>query len=278
MKLLNIFLKPVMISAFISTLSCSPEISDKKINLSNASDSISFAVSMLISQDMPIAMKELGIDASTLDAFIQGLCDAFPVDDTPEAQAYAHGVVMAASAMEMLERADKAIYPGDTLNKVDRKMFLEGLKATAYGSGKTMTTEDAIDYYNQRIFRSVSEDFIRKNKERNGIKVLPGGVQYKIETLGTGAKAKYNDIVKCIYKGTYPNGAVFDTTRGEAVELSIKALVPGLSQALTHLPVGTICKIYIPWEQGYGAKGTANIAPYSALVYDMEIVDIITRQ
>lgn len=267
-----------MISAFISILSCGSGISDKKIKLNNASDSISFAVSMLISQDMPLAMNELGINASTLDAFVQGLCDAFPVDNTPEAQAYAHGVVMAASAMDMLERADKAIYPGDTLNKVNRRMFLEGLKASAYGSGKTMTTEEAVDYYNQRIFRSVSEDFIRKNKERNGIKIMPGGVQYKIEKLGTGAKAKYNDIVKCIYKGTYPNGAVFDTTRGEITELEIKTLIPGLSQALTHLPVGTICKIYIPWEQGYGAKGTASIAPYSALVYDMEIVDIITRQ
>ncbi len=267
-----------MISAFISIISCGSEISDKKIELNNANDSISFAVSMLISQDMPVAMSELGINASTLDAFVKGLCDAFPVDDTPEAQAYAHGVVMAASAMDMLERADKAIYPEDTLNKVNRRMFLEGLKATAYGSGKTMTTEEAIDYYNQRIFRSVSEEFIRKNKERNGIKILPGGVQYKIETLGTGSKAKYNDIVKCIYKGTYPNGAIFDTTRGEAVELEIKALIPGLSQALTHLPVGTTCKIYIPWEQGYGAKGAADIAPYSALVYDMEIVDIITRR
>lgn len=277
MKRTRIFLMPVMAAAFASLLSCGSGVSDKKVQLANAGDSISFAVSMLISKDMPLAMSELGIDASTLDAFVRGLCDAFPVDDTPEARAYAHGVVMAASAMDMLERADKAIYPGDTVNKVDRKMFLEGLKASAYGSGKTMTSEEAVDYYNRRVFRSVSEEFIRNNKGRKGVKVLPGGVQYKIETLGNGEKAKYTDVVKCIYKGTYPNGAVFDTSRGEAVELEVKTLVPGLSQALMHLPVGTVCKVYIPWEQGYGAKGTRSIAPYSALVYDLEIVGIVKK-
>ena len=277
MKRIRIFLVPVMAAAFVSLLSCGSGVTDKKVQLDNASDSISFAVSMLISQDMPVAMGELGIDASTLDAFVKGLCDAFPVDDTPEARAYAHGVVMAASAMDMLERADKAIYPGDTVNKVDRKMFLEGLKASAYGSGKTMTTDEAVDYYNRRVFRSVSEEFIRNNKGRKGVKVLPGGVQYKIETLGNGEKAKYTDVVKCIYKGTYPNGAVFDTSRGEVVELEVNALVPGLSQALMHLPAGTVCKVYIPWEQGYGAKGTRSVAPYSALVYDLEIVGVVKK-
>ncbi|MBO7302021.1 MAG: FKBP-type peptidyl-prolyl cis-trans isomerase [Bacteroidaceae bacterium] len=277
MKHLRIFLMPVMMSLFASLLSCGSGVSDKKVKLENANDSISFAVSMLISQDMPVAMAELGIDESTLDAFIKGLCDAFPVDETPEAQAYAHGVVMAASAMDMLDRANEAIYPNDTINKVNRKMFLEGLKASAYGSGRTMTTKNAIDYYNQRVFRSVSEEFIRKNKERKGVKLLPGGVQYKIETLGSGEKAKYTDVVKCIYKGTYPNGVVFDTSRGAVVELEINTLVPGLSQALTHLPVGTVCKVYIPWEQGYGAKGTNSIAPYSALVYDIEIIGIVNR-
>ena len=277
MKRIRIFLVPVMAAAFVSLLSCGSGVTDKKVQLDNASDSISFAVSMLISQDMPVAMGELGIDASTLDAFVKGLCDAFPVDDTPEARAYAHGVVMAASAMDMLERADKAIYPGDTVNKVDRKMFLEGLKASAYGSGKTMTTDEAVDYYNRRVFRSVSEEFIRNNKGRKGVKVLPGGVLYKIETLGNGEKAKYTDVVKCIYKGTYPNGAVFDTSRGEVVELEVNALVPGLSQALMHLPAGTVCKVYIPWEQGYGAKGTRSVAPYSALVYDLEIVGVVKK-
>lgn len=244
---------------------------EKKVELKNASDSISFAVSMLVSEKMPIAMGELGINDDTFDAFIRGIRDAFPVDDTPEAIAYAQGVLMAATAMDMLESADKAIYPGDTVNKVDRQKFLEGLIATAYGTGKTMTTREAKDYYNSRIFRTESDKFIKRNKERRGVITLPSGLQYKIEKMGTGAKASYYDTVECIYKGTFPNGAMFDSSRGRAVELQVSALVPGFAEALMTLPAGTVCKLYIPWELAYGQKGTHKIPPYSALVYDLEI-------
>ena len=101
--------------------------------------------------------------------------------------------------------------------------------------------------------------------------VLPSGLQYKIEQMGNGAVAGYHDIVSCVYKGTYPNGALFDTTRGEAVELEVAALVPGFAEALMTLPAGTVCKLYIPWELAYGEAGTNVVPPYSALVYDLEI-------
>lgn len=263
--------------AMVAFASCGRGVADRKIELRNSEDSISFAVSMLISEDMPVAMKELGIDDSTLPYFVKGLRDAFPADGTPEATAYAQGVLMAASAMDMLERADKAIYPNDSTKKVDRRMFLEGLLATAYGTGKTMTTKEAVDYYNRRIFRSVSEEFIARNRKRPGVVTLPSGLQYKIEAMGEGPVAKYNDTVSCIYKGSYPNGAVFDSSKGVAVELRVAALVDGLVEALTTLPAGTRCKLYVPWHLAYGAKGSGRVPPYSALVYDLEIVSVIGK-
>lgn len=263
--------------AVLFLASCGDGITDRKIELKNASDSISFAVSMLVAEDMPVAMRELGINEKTLPAFLCGMKDAFPVEESPEAMAYAQGVLMATSAMEMLERADKAIYPDDTINKVNRKMFLEGLIATAYGTGKTMTTKEAIDYYNRCVFRSASELFIKRNKERPGVTVLPSGLQYKIEKMGTGAVADYSATVACVYKGTYPNGAVFDSSRGEVVELQVSSLVQGFAEALTTLPVGTVCKLYIPWQLAYKEKGTRSIPPYSALVYDLEIKGIANK-
>lgn len=271
--------RSIKISVFflflISLLSsCNNSISDRKVELKNANDSISFAVSMLISEDMPIAMKELGINDETLPDFIRGIKDAFPVDDNPGAVAYSQGMLMAASAMDMLERANEAIYPNDTVNNVNRRMFLEGLVATAYGTGKTMTTDAAKEYYNSRVFRAVSDDFIERNKKRPGVTTLPSGLQYKIEKMGTGDVASNFDTVYCIYKGTYPNGAIFDSSRNEIAELKVRTLVKGLAEALTTLPVGTVCKLYIPWELAYGKNGTRNIPPYSALVYDLEIKGI----
>lgn len=246
-------------------------VPDKRVELKNEHDSISFAVSMLISESMPVTMEELGIDEETLPFFLRGLRDAFPADESPEAVAYAQGVLVAASAMEMLERADKAVYPDDAEKGVDRKMFLEGLIATAYGTGKTMTAKQAADYYNQRIFRSASEEFITKCKGRPGVVTLPSGLLYKIEQMGNGPVAGYYDKVQCVYKGTYPNGAVFDTSRGNVVELDVNSLVDGFAEALMTLPAGTICKLYIPWELAYGAEGSDRVPPYSALVYDLEI-------
>lgn len=250
-------------------------ISDNKVELKSMGDSLSFAVSMMIGEDIPLKMHDVGIDSANIDDFVRGLCDAFPADDTPESRAYANGVLVASSAMEMMQIADKAIYPDDTINKVDRKLFLEGLKAATYRSGKTMTLDDAKDYYNQHVFRAKSEEFIRKNIGRPGVNSLPSGVQYKIEVAGTGETAGYNDVVRCVYKGTYPNGAVFDSSRGFAVEKRVSEMAPGLAEAVMSLPSGTKCKVYIPWEQGYGAEGTRHVAPYSALVYDLEIVEIV---
>lgn len=271
-RFLRISIVPLLLLFLL--LSCNNGISDRKVELKNASDSISFAVSMLISEDVPAAMKELGINDETLSAFLRGIRDAFPVDESPEAIAYSQGLLVAASAIDMLERADQAIYPGDTINKVDRKKFLEGLIATAYGSGKTMTTQSAKDYYNRRVFREVSDEFIEKNKARHGVITLPSGLQYKIEKMGSGAVARAYDKVKCIYKGTYPNGVVFDSSRDKVVELQVRTLIDGLVEAFTTFPAGTVCKLYIPWELAYGEKGTRSIPPYSALVYDLEIIGI----
>lgn len=245
------------------------------VELENRDDSLSFAVGMLVSSEMPRAMAELGIDESTLDDFVRGLADAFPVDDSPEAVAYSQGVVMAAAAMEMLESADAAIYPGDTVNKVDRGLFLEGLKASAYGNCDVMSGEVAANYYHESIFRSASEEFIKNNKQRPGVVTLPSGVQYKVEVHGKGEIATYNDVVSCIYKGTYPNGSIFDSSRGYTADLPVKSVVPGLAEVLTRLPVGTSCMVYVPWEHAYGDKGYGNIPPYSALVFELEIVKIV---
>lgn len=272
MKKISLFLIAAAVAVWAFLPSGDNAVGDRRVELENASDSISFAVAMLVSQDMPYAMAEYGIDSTTIGAFVRGIQDAFPVDDSPEAKAYVHGLLVAASAMEMLPRADEAIYPGDTVNKVDRRMFLLGLAATAYGTGKTMTTKQAIEYYNHRVFRSVSEEFIRNNRERPGIVELPSGLQYKIEGMGTGKKATFNDTVECIYKVAYPNGVLVATSKGLPERLVVREQLPGLAEALMQLPAGTKCKLYLPWQLGYGAEAPERIAPYSALVYDLEIV------
>ena len=240
-------------------------------------DSLSFAVGMLVARDTPRAIKELGISDAEIGDFVKGLTDAFPVDGSPQAIAYARGVVIGATAMEMLEEAEYLISLSDTTKKVSKQMFLEGVKATVVGDGFMMTLDQAYNYYNGIVFRRPSEEFIAKNALRNGIETLPGGVQVKIERAGTGETASLRSTVGYIYKASYINGKLAESSRGEVVEAVVGSLSSGLAQVFTTLPVGTKCKAYIPWQLAYGARGSNNVPPYSALIYDIEIVEIVKK-
>ena len=244
------------------------------IYLANEQDSMACAVSMMIAGDMPLAMKEMGVTSETLDYFVKGLCDAFPADESPEALAYAHGVVVGASAMEMLDEANRAIYQSDTTQCVDARIFLEGLKAIANGK-PLMTPRQAADYYYGRVFRFPSEEFIARNAARSGVETLPGGVQVKVERSGTGEVPTFDSNVGYIYKASFINGNLAESSRGEVVEAVVGRLLPGLAEAFMTLSVGTKCKVYLPWQKAYGEMGSNRVPPYSALVYDIEIVKII---
>lgn len=246
----------------------------RDVELKDENDSLSYAVSMLLSEELPGILAKEGIDSTTIDAFIEGLRISFPLEDSPSERARISGVYLGAEAADMLSRADETIYPDDTEKQVDRAVFLEALVAAISGDAKAMDINAAKDYYNTRIFRSRSEQFMAGNRQRPGVVTLPSGLQYKIERKGEGATATASSTVACIYKGTFPNGATFASSRGEVADLVVDEAVPGLAEALTTLPVGTRCMVYIPWELAYGIKGKNNIPPYSVLVYDLEIVEI----
>lgn len=259
----------IYVGWFVTLQRCS---GSGEVTLESVDDSLSYAVSMLVAEDMPAMMAEKGIDSTTVDDFLRGVRAAFPMDDSPESQAYLNGVMAAVEATEMLDKANRAIYPDEKDKKVDRRLFLEGVIATAIGDNTVMDVASAVEYYNSHIFRARSEQFISENASRPGVVTLPSGVQYKVSVMGDGEKARYGEKVRCIYKGTYPNGAVFESSRGDVVELAVNEVVPGLAEVLMTLPAGTKCMVYVPWELAYGAEGAGRISPYSALVYDLEIV------
>ena len=238
-------------------------------------DSLSYAVSLIIARDMPRAIEELGITDDNLATFVKGLTDAFPADGSPSSVAYARGVVIGATAMEMLEDAERAIAQSDTTKKISKPVFFEGLKAIATGEKPMMNLQQAYDYYNGVVFRGPSEVFIARNRTRNGVETLPGGVQVKIERLGDGETAALGSTVGYVYKASYINGNTVESSRGEVVEAVVNTMPPGLADVMTTLPVGTKCKAYLPWQLAYGERGNYKVPPYSALVYDIEIVKIV---
>lgn len=122
------------------------------------------------------------------------------------------------------------------------------------------------------------EEFLASNKNKSGVVTLPSGLQYEIIKAGTGVKPKAEDQVKCNYEGTTIDGKVFDSSikRGEPATFPVGRVIPGWTEALQLMPVGSKWKLYIPAALGYGEKGAGqDIKPNSALIFEVELLEIV---
>ena len=122
------------------------------------------------------------------------------------------------------------------------------------------------------------EAFLAENKTKPGVITLPSGLQYQVLKEGTGAKPGPADKVKVHYEGSLIGGKIFDSSiqRGEPIELNVNGVIPGWTEALQLMPVGSKWKLFIPSELGYGDNGAgADIKPGSALIFDVELLDIV---
>ena len=113
--------------------------------------------------------------------------------------------------------------------------------------------------------------------KKEGIKTLANGVLYEVITEGKGATPTASDRVKVHYEGKLIDGTVFDSSyeRNEPAEFRCNQVIPGWTEALTHMPVGSKWIVYIPQEQAYGSSNTGNIKPFSALTFTIELQDIV---
>lgn len=125
--------------------------------------------------------------------------------------------------------------------------------------------------------KTKSAEFLEKNKTAEGVKVTASGLQYIVVSEGTGPMPTKTDTVKCHYKGTLTTGEQFDSSydRGQPAEFPVGGVIPGWTEALQMMKVGSKYKLFIPAELAYGASGRPGIPPNSALVFEVELLDIV---
>jgi FKBP-type peptidyl-prolyl cis-trans isomerase FklB len=125
--------------------------------------------------------------------------------------------------------------------------------------------------------KKAGEDFLKENAKKEGVVTLPSGVQYKVLKEGTGAMPKDTSRVKVHYEGRTLEGKVFDSSykRGEATDFRANQVIKGWTEALTHMPAGSIWEVYIPQELAYGERqqGT-DIKPFSMLIFKIELIEV----
>ncbi|MHA4807679.1 FKBP-type peptidyl-prolyl cis-trans isomerase [Flavitalea flava] len=126
--------------------------------------------------------------------------------------------------------------------------------------------------------KKIGEEFLAANKNKPGVITLASGLQYTVIKEGTGPKPALTDKVKCHYHGTLLDGKVFDSSvdRGQPIELTVNGVIPGWTEALQLMPVGSKWKLFIPSNLAYGDQQAGQmIAPGSTLIFDVELLDIV---
>lgn len=131
--------------------------------------------------------------------------------------------------------------------------------------------------------RADGETFLAENAKREGVVTLPSGLQYKVLRTGEGQQATDADRVVCHYRGSFVDGAEFDSSygRGRPATFEVARVIPGWREALKLMPVGSKWRLFIPAQLAYGERGArgrrrlpGRIGPNATLIYEMELLAV----
>ena len=129
----------------------------------------------------------------------------------------------------------------------------------------------------EKVLRAEGERFLKENATKEGVVVLPSGLQYTVLREGTGRKPKATDSVKCHYEGTLTDGTVFDSSyrRGEPATFPLNGVIAGWTEGVQLMAEGAKYRFFIPYNLAYGERGAGqSIPPFAALVFDVELISI----
>ena len=175
------------------------------------------------------------------------------------------------------------------MESINLDAFLAGVRDVVTAEPK-MTQEEmmsALTDFQQQMMdeanaaaeqaRSESEAFLAENGQRSGVTTTASGLQYEvIESGAAGPSPTTADSVLAHYQGTFIDGAVFDSSieRGEPARFGVGQVIAGWTEALQMMKVGDKWRLFIPSDLAYGEMGSGPIGPHSALIFDVELLEI----
>lgn len=187
----------------------------------------------------------------------------------------------------------RTIKASDSVSDLD--MFMKGIKDAVTGVKPTidelrlrqslmkfhqirMEREQAKERAKGTANREQGKAFLLKNSKEPGVSTTATGLQYLVMKEGTGRKPKATDRVRVHYRGTLLDGTEFDSSyaRGQPAEFPLSGVIPGWTEGLQLMTVGSKYKLFVPSELGYGPRGAGRtIGPDSTLVFEVELIDIL---
>ena len=170
---------------------------------------------------------------------------------------------------------------------VDYDLLLEGIKAQHKGQETLISLDDAGEAINAQLEKAFAEqseankkrgqDYLKANAEKEGVQVTASGLQYLEITAGDGPKPTATDEVTVHYRGTLIDGTEFDSSysRGSPATFPLNQVIPGWTEGVQLMSVGSKFQFVIPYELGYGERGAGgSIGPFETLVFEVELLEI----
>lgn len=277
------------LAALISSCNSSAPKADMKTDI----DSLSYSIGMSQTQGMKefLASSRVGLDTAYIDEFVKGLAEAAMSVDDKKKTAYFIGASFGMQiSQNMYKGLNMEIFGEDSTQTVSLQNILAGVASGITGKDAKMTMEDAQKYANTQMQaikskqlektygdnKKAGEKYMAGISKKEGIKKLANGVYYEVINEGKGAVPADTSRVKVNYEGKLIDGTVFDSSyeRKEPTTFRCNQVIPGWTEALTHMPVGSKWKVYIPQEQAYAEREAGKIKPFSALIFEIELLGI----
>ena len=286
-KLMFVAVMAIAAAAFTGCGNSTP-----KASLKSDVDTMSYAIGLAQTQGLKeYLVGSLGVDTAYMGEFIKGLNEGANAGDNKKQAAYYAGIQIGQQiSNQMKPGINRELFGDDSTKTISMKNFMAGFVSGTLGTEGLMTMDQAQETA-QRLMKTIKaaqlektygenktagEKFLAANAKKDGVKTLESGVQYKVIKEGTGAIPADTSMVKVHYEGKTIDGNVFDSSynRGNPIELRANQVIKGWTDALVHMPAGSVWEVYIPQELAYGEREQAQIKPFSALIFKIELIEV----
>ena len=266
--------------------------STPKADLKTDVDSMSYAMGYSQTQGLKEFMTgRMNVDTTYMDEFVKGVNDGANAGDDKKKSAYYAGIQIGQQISNMMIKGiNHEVFGSDSTKTISMKNFMAGFIAGTTGKKGIMTMAQAQQLAQAKMTaikaknmekqygtnKVAGDKFLAANKTKAGVKTLPSGVQYKVIKEGNGPMPSDTSMVKVQYEGKTIDGKVFDSSykRGQPVDLRANQVIKGWTEALVHMPVGSVWEVYIPQNLAYGEREQGQIKPFSALIFKIELVSV----
>jgi FKBP-type peptidyl-prolyl cis-trans isomerase FklB len=259
--------------------------------LNNSSDSLSYAAGVALTNGLVSYLLQQKMDTTMMSDFVRGLREGIRSVGDPKQKAYMVG-------LDIARQVNERMLPGiseefkDSPDSIISDLLCRGFIDAIEGDSTVFTYDAADKFFTEKRAldkiakenklygpnREAGEQFLKENAKKDSVIVLPSGLQYKVLVKGNGEVPLEDQKVQVNYEGRLIDGTVFDASArhgDKPSEFKPNQVIKGWTEALTMMPVGSKWQLFIPYYLAYGNRSAGEIKPYSALIFDVELVGIV---